>query len=233
MRLLVCLLCAATAFAADAVVIGRVFDEYHRPVPSTTVAPMVQRTEHGEARIYTGAPAATVDAQGFYKLQLAPGRYVLGVLPPPGRMDFATEFPLYYPGVSEYQDAQAVTLQAGETRAPIDFTLIATEGRTISGRVEDIPNSWKGPAAVSLFAGHGYAGPLRTVRTDGQGRFRLELVPEGSYELRAAGPVIRIEGLDPVLGDDPRYGRVRVEVTRPHVAPVGIHLRTRRAPGVE
>ena len=228
MRHLLFFVCALAGFAADpqtATITGRVFDVYHRPVKATQVVPIERRVERGHVWLVPGIPSAAVDEAGMYRLSLAPGGYLIAVTPPPRALDFATVFPVYFPDTTEPDKAQAIVLRPGEVRPFVDFLLLDTEPHAIAGRVTDAPASWTAPAvAVSLYASSGYAGPLQTVLTDHEGHFQLHQVPAGSYELVAAGPALGLRGLDPVLGNGPRYGHIYVEVSLPEVGGLQIVL---------
>jgi hypothetical protein len=228
-RYLLCLALAATGWAAGpdaATITGRVFDTYHRPVPAAVVVTIERRTDHGRVWIFPSKPAAVVDKKGMFQLTLPPGSYRLAAAPPPRTLDFTTIFPVYYRDTLDPNQAQAVVLRAGELRPFIDFLLIEQEPHQLAGRVTDVPAEWKsGAVAVLLYASSGYAGPLRTVLTDADGRFRMEQVPAGSYSLIAAGPVVRLDGLNPLLGSHPRYGSVAVALSAPELDRIQIPLR--------
>src|SRR5690242_15742761 len=90
-----CAVLVLAAGAQPAVITGRVFDVYHRPVRSATVATMERKLVGGREQIVPGM-RASVDDEGMYRLSLPPGRYILAVLPPPRGMDHATVFPAYF-----------------------------------------------------------------------------------------------------------------------------------------
>ena len=201
-------LCSVAGFAADpATVTGRVFDVYHRAVPSARVAPIERR----DGRLFAAAPEALVDGAGMYRLTLPAGRYILAVLPPAHDLDFATVFPAYFQDTLDPAAAQPVTLAAGELRPFVDFLLLDTEPHQVSGKVTGLPS---GPATISLYASTGYAGPLRTVTADREGRFQFDRVPAGSYEL-----VAKVSALS---------GSIHVEVSAPEVRDLQIPLRATR-----
>ncbi|MBZ5576624.1 MAG: carboxypeptidase-like regulatory domain-containing protein [Acidobacteriia bacterium] len=214
MRLLACLLWAWSAFAADlpsATVTGRVFDVYHRPVRAAQVATMERRTVEGLPRLVAGA-RAIVDEAGMYRLVLPPGRYVLAVLPPPDPPDFAAVFPAYLGDIVDPGKAPSIEVRPGEIRPFTDFLLLNVESHRIAGAITGIPASGFS-VTVSLYAASGFVEPLRTVQADVRGRFHMDYLPAGSYELKAAGP-----------GASPRYGSAHIDLVQPEITGIQIHL---------
>ncbi len=205
---------------------GRVFDTYHRPVPGTVVAPMQRRLEHGRAVLFPTKPTAPVDDRGMYAFSgLAPGRYIFAALPPPVRTDFPTVFPVYYPSAATFREAEALVFQPGDTRSALNFLLFDVEPHSILGRIGRAPAEWtSGGVAIWLFAADGYTGPLQIAHPGNDHAFRFDGVPEGSYELVAAGPVTQVRGFEAVLGEHPRYGRAYVNVVAPETNGVVVNL---------
>ena len=198
----------AVASAQPAVITGRVFDVYHRPVRSATVATMERKVVGGREQIVPGM-RASVDDAGMYRLSLPPGRYILGVLPPPRGMDHATMFPAYFQDTTDFSKAQPVNVGAGEIRPFTDFLLLEVESHGLSGRVTGAAGSAT-RIEVVLRGVSGYTGPLRTTATDNRGQFRFEHIPAGSYEVTASAG-----GMS---------GGVHVELAAPELSGIQIHL---------
>lgn len=170
---------------------------------------MERREIEGKLRLVAAQPQAIVNSEGMYRLLLPPGRYTLAVLPPREPLDFAAVFPAYLGDVVDPQKAPFLDVGAGELRPFVDFLLLEVEPHQVSGEVIGIGHVRVG---VTLYAASGYAGPLRAVVTDKQGRFVFDRIPAGSYELRAAGT----SGL---------YGSIHVEVQAPEMSGLRIQLR--------
>jgi hypothetical protein len=207
-------LCCLSAFAADsslATITGRVFDIYHRPVRGARVATMVRQTVAGQDRI-VAQTSAVVDDAGMYRLSLAPGRYILAALPPLRALDFPTVFPAYFQDTVEFDQARPVDLTPGELRPFVDFLLLDVEGHRLEGEVTGIPPS-SGAVSVALSRTQGYLEPLEVTVADAQGNFHFDHVPAGVYDLRA------------VLAAGTRSAPVRVEVRKPEIRGIQIHLR--------
>jgi hypothetical protein len=207
--LLACAILFASASALGqqpATITGRVFDSFHRPVPGARVVPMERRVEKGKPRLVPGQPQALVDSAGMYRLPVPPGRYTLAVIPPATPLDFAAAFPAYLGDIVDAEQAPSIDVHAGELRPFVDFLLLEVEPHRVSGHVI----GGKTPVTVTLYAASGYAGPLRTVVTDNQGRFVFDRIPAGSYELKATGP---------------GYGSIHIELQAPEIRDLQIQLR--------
>ena len=212
------LLVSASALAQEpATITGRVFDAYHRPVPSARVVPMERRVEAGKLRLIAGNPQAVVNAAGMYRLSLPPGHYLLAVTPPPKPLDFATIFPAFLGDIVDAETAPSIDVKPGELRPSVDFLLLEVESHRVTGKVTGIPPEWLGSfVKVSLHAASGYTGTLRTVRAGTSGDFLFDHLPAGSYELTADGPA--------TAGNAPRYGSIHLDVAAPEITGIQIHL---------
>jgi hypothetical protein len=204
---LVCAIFALALYAQPATVTGRVFDVYHRPVRGSRVATMARL---GAARV-VAETSAVVDDAGMYRLSLQPGRYILAVLPPPHPLDFATVFPAYLPDTVEFDKAQPISVGPGEIRPFVDFLLLDVESHRLQGEVKEIP-AGAGAITVALSPSSGFLDPIQIVPADSLGRFHLDHVPAGSYELQASWA-------------SSRSASVRVEVRKPEIRGIEIHLR--------
>ncbi len=196
-----------------ATITGRVFDVYHRPVAAARVVTMERQFQDGKLSLRAGSAEAVVDSAGMYRLTVPPGRYTLAVLPPPRALDFAAVFPAYLPDTADFEKAQAIEVRAGALRPFADFLLLEVEPHRISGEVSGIPPSLgTHDFAVALHASSGYTGALRSVPVDLHGRFQMDFVPAGSYELRVSGS----RGL---------HGVTAIRVIAPETTGIQIHLR--------
>jgi len=207
---LACALFALALYAQPATITGRVFDVYHRPVPGARVATMSRQAESGQQRIVAQS-SATVDDAGMYRLLVAPGRYVLAVLPPPRALDFPTVFPAYFQDTLEFNKAQHLDLTPGELRPFVDFLLLNVESHRLEGEITGIPKRITA-MSVALSNATGYVEPLEVASADSQGRFHFDHVPAGFYELTAVVP------------GGGRSAPVHVEVRKPEINGIQIHF---------
>ena len=92
--------------------------------------------------------------------------------------------PTYYPGVTQFSQAQGISIKAGD-EVQADVMLRKTKVVNIAGRV----TGDHGPAAdaiVELHLGDGDDYPFgRSDQTDEKGNFQFHNVPEGSYSITA------------------------------------------------
>jgi 5-hydroxyisourate hydrolase-like protein (transthyretin family) len=110
--------------------------------------------------------------------------------PPAGRLE--TFAPVYYPGTTDIDAAQVITIKAGEEREGIDVTVESVATARLSGRVFDADGQPRAGVTVRLSGKAGSTlsdiiGALigRGGRTDADGVFSVEAVPPGEYTLTA------------------------------------------------
>lgn len=189
------------------VVTGRVSDEDEEPMAGIQVMALRRPSEDEvEDEGLTAArkqdqllPAnsALTDDRGQYRIfGLAPGDYYLKAtesLQPPmysggGEEYFALQSlgaeyaPIYYPGVLQRSQAEAVSLRPGD-EAQVDFSMRHIRTVEISGRVL-APDGKPASALVELQEKDDYT-DNRNTNTDSDGKFRIKGVPPGSYVLAA------------------------------------------------
>lgn len=110
--------------------------------------------------------------------------------PPAGRIE--TLAPVYYPGTTDIDAAQVITIAAGEERDGIDVTVESVPTARLSGRVFDADGQPRAGVTVRLSGKAGSSlsdmiGALvgRGGRTDAEGVFSVDAVPPGEYTLTA------------------------------------------------
>ncbi len=221
-----------------AVITGRVSDEDGEPMANIQVvalrAPDEEEIEDGgpfSLRKQELIPASSVqtDDRGQYRIfGLKPGDYYMratDTFEPQSGMQLSGDFfirqslgsqyvPVYYPGVLQVNQAQLVSLRAGE-EMQADFSM--RHGRTveISGRVIG-PNGKPGSnIGVSLQElGVETYGMDHSADVDAEGKFRLKGVPPGSYMLVAYERV-----------EDSRYSaRQKIEVGNDNIESISLAL---------
>jgi 5-hydroxyisourate hydrolase-like protein (transthyretin family) len=108
--------------------------------------------------------------------------------PPVGRVEaFA---PVYYPGTTDIDRAQVITIAAGEERDGIDVTVEFVPTARLTGRVFDVDGQPRAGVTVRLNGKVGSSlmdmvGALigRGGRTDADGAYVVEAVPPGEYTI--------------------------------------------------
>jgi hypothetical protein len=107
-------------------------------------------------------------------------------------IDFA---PVYYPGTVAVAQATPVSVQSGQELASVDFALVRVGAVSVSGTVTRPSGEPAANAAVQLTLKQtsGAFAPTApaelTARTDTDGRFRIDRVGPGAYQLVARGAV--------------------------------------------
>ena len=131
---------------------GKVIDQNKEPVPGMQVMLVVREYSHGALRYVFGG-AAQSDDQGNYTLsRFEPGRaFLVLARPRPAQSGPVSDIPTspamrkslptqtFYPGSTNVEGAQALTLGDGEVREGVDIPVIRAaslciEGHTLAGR---------------------------------------------------------------------------------------------------
>src|SRR5688572_18141396 len=172
-------------------IFGRVLDQFGDPSVGTRVQVMRLRAEGGSRRLLpVGAGDQTDDTGAFRLYGLPPGEYY--VTASTGLVDAVKrDPPVYYPGTTNFTEAQPITLGAG-AEASADFQIAeVARAATISGVVL---NSSGGPAPgarVNLSSNTVSATPgvqgMAMLHADAapDGSFSIQNVPPGPYTLTA------------------------------------------------
>jgi hypothetical protein len=178
---------ATFSYAPSTEVNGRVLDAEGKPLARIEVSLISE--EWREDEIKDGviksfkANSAKTDADGKYRIaRNAPGRYLLGVnvtRPTP-----QSPYPrIFYPGVSDIKQAEAITIDLGKKSGPFDFHLSRKAPvQTIRGIVvwpDDTP-------AVGAKVSLRHPGEVQMAfeaTTDKQGHFTLKGLKDYDYEI--------------------------------------------------
>ena len=147
-----------------------------KPVPGAVVTAL---TGHGEGPLGIGVRSTLADREGRYRLDsLLPGSYVFHVAVPRGR---PSTLPVDVPegGRRFHKDLELPVSR-------ISGTVLDPAGKPVPGaRVRAVPGETPGGGGIlSLIVSRG----AWRSRTDGDGRFTLERVPGGTYELEVEPP---------------------------------------------
>jgi len=108
---------------------------------------------------------------------------------------------------------RAFSIVSGEHYDDADVALPPGEACSLDGRVD--PQPAKGPVLVTLALHDEPAIPVTQAVTDGEGRFRMEMVHPGHYDVLAIGPTdARLNGgMGGLLVGDTFFGRAEVNLT--------------------
>jgi protocatechuate 3,4-dioxygenase beta subunit len=192
-----------------AVITGRVNDEDGEPMASIQVVALHRPSEdereenlwRSQRQELSPVVQAQTDDRGQYRLfALKPGEYYIRAVdefvPPminvPSENEWAVReslgsqyAPVYYPGVTQLGQAEAVRVGSGE-EAQVDFTMRHAKMVEISGRVIGVDGKPTTDAYVILeeFPEPDY-GFGHSASPDEKGEFKLRGVPPGTYVLMA------------------------------------------------
>lgn len=197
---------------------GRVTDQAGQPLRSARVTAMSRNADGTLQAVEGDGTAASVDSNGLYRLYgLPPGEYAVAVS---GR---GVGF-LIYPGNGQ---PEFFPVAGGEEHRGVDFNVTQRSLFSIAGKV-DLPAPGE-VFAIALAPADQPGIAIGSARTSQDGSFRIDGVPQGSYHLFAAGPVKGTAAKGAILGSEPMFGRMRIDVAGDHVTdirlPVGASLR--------
>ncbi|MGA2101430.1 MAG: carboxypeptidase regulatory-like domain-containing protein [Candidatus Sulfotelmatobacter sp.] len=170
------------------VITGHITNERDEPMPGVLVQSMKANFRNGH-REFTDARTGFTDDRGEFRIWgLAPGQYYLKAINPRsverGPTPTQVYVPIFYPGVADPAQAQAIELHPGEELSGINLSLSAFRAVHVRGRVLTSNGTPAKGADVTLsqFAGDGYS---LEVESDPAGKFDLTAVPPGSYTIVA------------------------------------------------
>jgi hypothetical protein len=138
-----------------------------------------------------GSIALTNDLGEFRIFGLAPGSFYVATLTPvqmPAENSTTSFAPAYYPGTTNFAEAQRVVVKLGGTASNIDLRTVPTRMATVSGvAVDDGDRPMATPmlGVRQLDAGVLLTFSIERVGTDGS--FRLQNLAPGEYEVRVTG----------------------------------------------
>lgn len=174
------------------VVAGRILDAGGDPLVQIRVQALKRAAPSGPMGFgITMGQAETNDLGEFRIAGLAEGEYVLIAMPGPpppfghGAAAATVLAPTYYPGTTDRQAAQPVTLAPGQTVSGLQFPMVSTPAFQVSGTVVDEVGSPIGNVMVLLLSDlqrdvsfapiMGQAGP--------DGTFTIAGIAPGSYRI--------------------------------------------------
>ncbi|HET9832827.1 MAG TPA: carboxypeptidase-like regulatory domain-containing protein, partial [Vicinamibacterales bacterium] len=128
------------ALPRGAVIAGHVFDEFGEPSANVSVTALrFQYDGRGRRRLSPAGAASSNDLGEFRIFALAPGDYYLSVLVGEfgDSIDRASYAPLYYPGTTDVNLAELLTVASGQTMADLSLTLQTVRTARVSGTAAD------------------------------------------------------------------------------------------------
>jgi protocatechuate 3,4-dioxygenase beta subunit len=188
-----------------AVIVGRVLDENGEPLVDSRVMALqksaVRATSSRGMLMPAGPGAQTNDLGEFRLFSLPPGEYYVLAMPgshfggSPASHGTAM-LPTYFPGSADSAAAHPITVGGGQTSGDVVIRMISTPAFQVSGVVIDEAGRPVVNAMVRLMADEPTAAPIFVMsrshpsRTDTSGRFTINSVTNGTYNLLASAPVV-------------------------------------------
>ena len=178
---------------------GRIVDAAGDPLASITVSALRQ-TGNGPTGVMgiTTQMAQTNDIGEFRLAGLPEGEYVVIAAPMPqppfGQPSAASGgvvlSPTYYPGTTNKDAAQIISLASQQTVSDLQFSLVSTPAYQVSGVVVDEAGAPLRGAMVTLMTDsrNGGIGAAAMGRSDENGMFKIGGVSSGTYRLAAGMP---------------------------------------------
>lgn len=191
---------------------GRVTTNAGEPAMNGSVFPLagLPRTSSGDLLGRGKRLVTRVDDQGNYRLfGLPPGHYTVAV-------SYSGAGTTAGSGVALALDSAApriLPITSGEIHEDVDLVLPLGEAHSLEGHVDPCPPN--GPVLVTLTPREQPEIVVGQALTDEHGRFRIENIQPGQYDLFAAGPsdISLNGGLGGLLVGSPLFGRGTSDLT--------------------
>jgi protocatechuate 3,4-dioxygenase beta subunit len=218
------------ALPRGAVVTGRVVDEFGEPAPEIQIAAERYQFIQGQRRLVpAGRTSSTNDIGEFRLFGIAPGQYYLtatwrnpNMSGPSGSPSDRTAYaPLYFPGTVNPNEAQRISLSAGQELDNLVMVLKPIKALRVTGTVTDVEGKPVTPAMIMVSAtnsGFGFS-MTGSASTRPDGTFTVNGLTPGSYTIRAQrmgpasdGPETAMASVT-LTGDD--VGDLHLVATKP------------------
>jgi protocatechuate 3,4-dioxygenase beta subunit len=205
------------------VITGRVVDEFGEPAPEIQIATQRYQFVQGQRRLVpAGRMASTNDIGEFRLYGISPGQYYLtatwrnpNIGPSANPNDRTAYAPMYFPGTTNADSAQRLTLAAGQQLDGVVMILSPIKAARVSGTATGADGKPMAPAMIMVSqtnTGFGFSMSGATqVRPDGT--FTVVGLAPGDYSLRAQ----RMGGPSP---DGPETAMANVTVAGEDVSDV-------------
>jgi uncharacterized protein (DUF2141 family) len=214
------------------VISGRIVNERDEPLPGVYVQSMKSSYRSGHRELADARSGVSDDRGEFRIWGLAPGQYYVRATYPRsganGRGAHEIYVPMFYPGVNDPGQAQAVDLHAGDELSGINFNLSPSRTVHVKGRVVTANAAPAKSAEVTLAQAVGSGGYSVEASTDAAGKFDIAAVPAGSY-IASAELSENPDSSKPLMGHSAvQVGDANIDSVEVVVYPgatVSIHLR--------
>jgi Carboxypeptidase regulatory-like domain len=184
------------------IITGRVVDEFGEPAPEIQVATERFQVVQGQRRLFPNGRSATTNDVGEFRLfGIPPGQYYLSAtwrntngFNPNGSPSERTAYvPIYYPGTITANEAQRLTVSAGQQIDDLVMVLKPIKASRISGTAIGSDGKPLTPAMIMVMQSNAGFGSMTSggqVRPDGT--FTVGGLAPGTYTVRAQrmGPMV-------------------------------------------
>lgn len=197
-----------------AVISGQVVETQGQPLPGRVLTPYGRQTGGTRIAVLVKPPGSEefesvrqvlLGDGGKYRIfDLPPGQYAVGL--------WWSGLPMGS-GAQMYPDnahPRMFTISGGEDYRDINFTVVAGPSFSVSGKIEGPRPKMEFNVALGLPDLPTL--PIAYVWSEDDGRYTLEKIPPGTYDLYVAGPANGYGFNGTSLGKDPVYGRTRIQV---------------------
>ena len=185
------------ALVPGGVITGRVVDSDGSPIPDLSPS-LKLMDDKGRSTWFSPIPQESrTDDRGIYRIYgLPPGRYLIAFgIGGDGPDHFHNDiflargpYPVtYYPGAPDEADAKIIEVTPGREVAGIDISLTKKSLFKASGTVVDQDSGLPIAGAVVshwIFSGGYPAGPVGSVRSDSEGRFKFDRLQTGKHSVK-------------------------------------------------
>ena len=165
---------------------GRILNDRGEGLSGVEIQVLGERFLPGGKAMVPAGLAQTGEGGQYRVGDLPPGRYLVKAYmagaPRPSGDPPRRYAPTCFPGASCVQDAEAVLVAEGRDSLDVDFPLLTSAPRTVSGRLVDPAGDFLGLSVRLMpFAGNGSEADSRSAAVSADGRFVVDDVAPGEY----------------------------------------------------
>src|SRR5260221_1164117 len=170
------------------IITGRVVDEYGEPAPEIQIAVQRYMFMQGQRRLVpSGRPTTTNDIGEFRLFDIPPGQYYLSAtwrnpnMGPNAPNDGTAYAPTFFPGTTNANDAQRITLAAGQQVDNVVMILNPIKAARVSGTATGADGKPMAPAMIMVTQTNTGFGFSMSVTA--------QVLPDGTFTVAALAPV--------------------------------------------
>jgi carboxypeptidase family protein len=205
------------------IVTGRILDEFGEPAPEIQVALQRYMFTQGQRRLVPfGRMATTNDIGEFRLFGIPPGQYYisatwrnLNMAPNANPNDRTAYAPTYFPGTTSVNDAQRITLLAGQELNNVLMALNPIKAARVSGTATGADGKPMTQAMIMVSQSNGGFG----FTMSGAGQVR----PDGTFTIVGIAPgdyTLRVQRMGPPSPDGPETAMASITVNGEDISDV-------------